>query len=185
MINRGSIGHNEMVNSELSSSLVTSYNSDDRGDQLRVREVTKNQGNSTKRSRTSPISSFKAGKGVSNLSPTRVKKVVEKVSKKDDLKRMRSSTNEKALRIPMFEGQSGSKGSQQNGSACQTDCGSKGSSRRNSLLRKTSFCLKPTLERKKTGSVISPASATSMRMKLSQNSQSKSRSNSKTSKGRV
>ena len=46
MINKEN-GENQFINSELSSSLITSYNSDDRDDQLRVRErvkqVAKNQ----------------------------------------------------------------------------------------------------------------------------------------------
>ena len=53
-------GENEQIKSEQSSSLITSYNSDDREDQLRVKEVRNRHRNesSAKRSMTSP-SSFK------------------------------------------------------------------------------------------------------------------------------
>ena len=86
----------------MSSSLVTSYNSDAGGDQLRVREA-KKACNSTKRSRTSPSSFNKKNK--TKLSPNRIREALNKISKNDrlDLKRMMSSEDAGVQIKPIYD----------------------------------------------------------------------------------
>lgn len=95
---------NLLMNSEKSSSLVTSYNSDAGGDQLRVREF-KKADNSTKRSRTNP-SSFNHKGNQKKLSPNRVREALIKMNQQDDeggldLKRMKSSHNARLITNPI------------------------------------------------------------------------------------
>ena len=128
---------------------------------------------------TSP-SSFSKHK---HMSPTKVRQVLEKMHiKKDkqDLKRMHSNKNEKLLRIPIFDGNHSHKDA--NSANFYTDCASKGSSKNINFPG-----VKPTLERKRTSLASPPNLITSDKasmhdpIRLSQNSQSKSRSNSRSS----
>ena len=100
-----------MIRSEISSSLVTSYNSDDREDELRVSKLrkTRKKESNTKRSMTSP-SSFTNAARKNCMSWSRIHteqahdKSKEMSSKKDrdNLKRQNSSQGEHAKASPII-----------------------------------------------------------------------------------